>query len=283
MKTVLVTGGNGQLAKCINDSSIEYSNLNFIWTDLPEFDIASKEQTTRFFQNNKMDYCINCAAYTAVDRAEIENSMAHEVNAIGPQNLALACKEYNVKLIHISTDFVFDGESSVPYSESDITKPISTYGDSKLKGEKAIMDIFDDFYIIRTSWLYSEYGSNFFKTMLDFSNTKNEINIIFDQVGTPTYAGDLAKVVLKMIADDSDQFGIYHFSNEGVASWYDFALAIFDECRCEIKVNPIRTSEYPTLAKRPPYSVLDKTKFKKTFQIEIPNWRHSLKKVIEKG
>ena len=282
MKTVLVTGSQGQLGACIRDNLSLYPELKFIFTDLPELDITKKSKVFDIFKEHNFSWCINCAAYTDVDKAETDNQTAHDVNEIAVRNLAQTCKEFKTKLIHISTDFVFNGKSSIPYSEKDNAVPLSVYGSSKLEGEKAISSILKNYFIIRTSWLYSEYGKNFFKTMLKLSKIKNEINIIFDQIGAPTYAGDLSEVILKIITLESDEFGLYHYSNEGVASWYDFAMAIMDENKFDVVVNPIRTEEYPTPATRPKYSVLDKSKIKKTFQIDIPYWRHSLKKVIEK-
>lgn len=282
MKKVLVTGGKGQLGSCIKDIKQNFSNLELVYMDLPDLDITNKEQLSKLFEEAKFSWCINCAAYTQVDKAETDKDLAYLVNERGAYYLASLCKEHNVKLIHISTDFVFNGKSAVPYGENDPTNPISVYGDSKLKGEDKVASIFEDYYIIRTSWLYSEFGHNFFKTMLNLAQTKNELNVIFDQIGTPTYAGDLAEFIFKIITLDNNNFGIYHFSNEGVASWYDFAKAIFDDSSIDIKVNAIKTKDYLTLAARPHFSVLDKTKSKATFQIEIPYWRDSLKKALNK-
>jgi len=282
MKTVLVTGSYGQLATCIKDIINSYQEIKFVFTDVPELDITKKTKVFDFFREHNFSWCINCAAYTNVDKAESEKEIAHQVNELGVNNLAQACKEYKAKLIHISTDFVFRGKNSVPYSENDKAEPLNVYGYSKLEGERSINSIFENYFIIRTSWLYSEYGKNFFKSILNLSKIKNEINIIFDQIGAPTYAGDLARVIIKIINLESNKFGLYHYSNQGVASWYDFAMAIIDENKYQVIVNPIRTTEYPTPATRPKYSVLDKSKIIKTFQIDIPYWRHSLKKVIEK-
>ncbi len=282
MKTILVTGGNGQLAKCIKDVSAEFHDLKFIYTDLPELDITDKEQTQSFFNKNKLEWCINCAAYTAVDKAEIDKTATFDVNATGPKNLAIACKQENVKLIHISTDFVFDGNSSKAYSESDKTNPIGVYGLTKLKGEQEISSILKSYYIIRTSWLYSEHGNNFLKTMLKLAKSTNEINVVSDQIGSPTYAMDLAFLICNFIKNSNHNFGTYNYSNEGVVSWYDFAKAIFDLKNHPIKINPISTDEYPTMAKRPKYSVLDTTKIKHTFGIQTPNWKDSLKTAISK-
>ena len=280
MKSVLVTGSYGQLAACIKDIANQYPKYSFIFTDLPELDITNKEEVLTFFKNNNVSWCINCAAYTNVDKAESEKQISYQVNEIGPNNLAQACNEYKVKLIHISTDFVFDGKIAIPYSENDKTKPISVYGDSKLKGEKAITSILDNYFIIRTSWLYSEHGNNFMKTMLKLSKERDEINIVSNQIGTPTYGGDLAKVILEIVNTKSNQYGIYHYSNEGVASWFDFAKAIFKLSAVEIKVNPIPAKDYPTPAERPQFSVLDKTKIKQILDIKIPHWEESLNRAI---
>ena len=274
MINVLLTGSNGQLASCIKDRAKQYKGLNFIYTDYQELDIRNLNHVEGFFKaNQKIDYCINCAAYTAVDEAESDVEKAFEINAQGPKNLATICNEQDTILIHISTDFVFDGEKNEPYTETDIPKPISVYGASKLQGEVEIQKTLKKHFIIRTSWLYSEHGTNFMKTMLNLAKTRDEISVVSDQIGTPTYAGDLANVILKIITSNTRSFGLYHYSNEGVASWYDFAKAIFEAVNLKTKINPIETDAYPTPAKRPVFSVLDKTKIKKQFNIEIPLWR----------
>ena len=279
MRNVLVTGSNGQLASCIKDLAKQYEGLNFIYTDYQELDICDLNQVNTFFKSNKkIDYCINCAAYTAVDKAETEVDKAFEINANGAKNLAIACREFDAILIQISTDFVFDGEKKEPYTETDVAKPISVYGASKLKGEVEIQKINKKYFIIRTSWLYSEHGTNFMKTMLKLAETRDEISVVSDQIGTPTYAGDLAEVILKILTSKSDNFGVYHYSNEGVASWYEFAKAIFEASNIEIKLNPIKTSAYPTPAKRPVYSVMDKTKIKSVLKTETLSWQDRLSK-----
>ncbi|GAA4306093.1 dTDP-4-dehydrorhamnose reductase [Aestuariibaculum suncheonense] len=295
MINVLVTGGQGQLASCIKDVEVEYDNLNIIYTDSEALNICNVSQVQSFFKSYDIDYCINCAAYTAVDKAEEEKELAFKVNAEGPKNLALACKEHNVVLIHISTDFVFDGTNREPYTEEDKTNPISVYGASKLQGEIEIQNILEEHFIIRTSWLYSEYGYNFMKTMLrlyfDLSTssrqaklsttTDGEISVVSDQIGTPTYAGDLAMVILEIINRGSKAYGLYHYSHEGAISWYDFAKAIFEFSNILINVNPISTAAYPRAAKRPPYSVLNKAKIRKTFNVTIPDWHIRLKQILE--
>jgi dTDP-4-dehydrorhamnose reductase len=281
MTTILVTGGNGQLASCIKDVEKQYDDLNVIYTDYLELDICDLNQVQAFFKSNtQIDYCVNCAAYTAVDNAETEVDKAFDINAKGAKNLAIACNEYGVVLIHISTDFVFDGDKKEPYTETDVAKPISIYGASKLQGEVEIQQILKGYFIIRTSWLYSEHGNNFMKTMLRLAETRDEISVVCDQIGTPTYAGDLAEVIIHIINTKAQGYGIYHYSNLGEISWYNFAKAIFELANKSISVNPIKTEDYSTLAKRPVFSVMDKTKIKSTLKIENPYWRDSLKRAL---
>ena len=283
MSNVLVTGSNGQLASCIKDLAKQYDGLNFIYTDYQELDICDLNQVNAFFKSNhKIHYCINCAAYTAVDKAESDADKAFEINANGAKNLAVACREFDAILIQISTDFVFDGEKKEPYTETDVAKPISVYGASKLQGEIEIKQILETYFILRTSWLYSEHGVNFMKTMLRLAETRDEISVVSDQIGTPTYAGDLADVILKIISSKNTNFGLYHYSNEGVASWYDFAKTIFEASNLKIKLNAIKTQAYPTPAKRPFYSVLNKSRIKKNLKVETPYWRDSLVKALDK-
>ncbi|WP_405384873.1 dTDP-4-dehydrorhamnose reductase [Maribacter sp. LLG6340-A2] len=280
MKNVLVTGGKGQLATSIKAISNTLDNVHFIFVDVEDLDITNTNQVNNYFKSHNITHCVNCAAYTAVDKAENEKEMAMLVNNIGAKNLALACNTNNAKLIQISTDFVFDGKKSNLYNEKDDVEPLSVYGETKLKGELAIANILKEHYIIRTSWLYSEYGHNFVKTMLTLAANRDELSIVCDQIGTPTYAGDLAALILLIITEDNKAYGVYHYSNEGVASWYDFAKAIFEESEVNVKVLPIKTEQYPTPATRPAFSVLDKTKIKQLMKIEIPYWRSSLKNCI---
>ena len=280
MKTILVTGANGQLGQCLQELSVSHSSMQFVFLNSKELDITSKESVDKVFNNSNYDFCINCAAYTAVDTAESEQVIAKKVNVLGVQYLSEACKTYSTKLIHISTDFVFDGNSSIPYTENQATAPVSVYGKTKLEGENVIQSVLQEFFVLRTSWLYSEYGNNFVKTMLRLSKDRTELGVVFDQIGGPTYAKDLARVILKIIETDSTKYGIYHYSNEGVASWYDFAKAIFEISNTAIKVNAIPTSSYPTPAKRPKYSVLNTSKLKSNLKVEIPYWRDSLKEVL---
>jgi dTDP-4-dehydrorhamnose reductase len=276
MKNVLVTGGKGQLASCIKDIAPNLKEHHFIYVDIDVLDITSASEVRAFFDTNNIDFCVNCAAYTNVDKSENEQDIAAKVNVDGVKHLAESCKDHNAKFIQISTDFVFDGKSSLPYLEEDSTKPLGSYGLTKLNGELAILDTLKEHFILRTSWLYSEYGHNFCKTMLRFAKERNVLSIVSDQVGTPTYAGDLAEVIIKIIAEDNKAYGVYHYSNEGVASWYDFAKAIFDLSDSNIELHPIRSEAYPAPAKRPSFSVMDKSKIKNSFDITIPYWRDSL-------
>jgi len=274
---ILVTGASGQLGRSLQALvTTTGSEYNFVFMSSADLDITDAVAVHSAFEATDYAYCINCAAYTAVDMAETEIKVAQKVNVTGPRNLALSCNETHTVLIHISTDFVFDGFLGEPYKEDDIARPIGSYGDSKYKGEQAIINKLDEHFILRTSWLYSEFGTNFMKTMLRLGQERNELSVIYDQIGSPTYAKDLAMVILRIIDAHSIDYGVYHYSNEGVASWYDFARAIFDEQGMAIRLKPIRSEEYPTPAERPKYSVLDKEKIKKTFQLSIPHWRESL-------
>lgn len=280
MTKILVTGSGGQLGSELNQLSSEYPHLSFEFTDYPDLDITSESHVNDAFAKAKYDYCINCAAYTAVDKAEEEKEQSDLINVAGAKNLAAACAQHGAKLFHISTDFVFDGQASKPLIEDQPTSPVNYYGESKLKGELAVKSELNEHFIIRTSWLYSTYGANFVKTMLRLSESKPELNIIADQIGSPTYARDLAKAILDIITSGSDAYGLYHYSNEGVASWYDFTCAIFELKDIDTKVNPIPTEMYPTPAARPHYSVMNKAKFTKTFGNDIPHWRESLRECL---
>lgn len=281
---ILVTGANGQLGSEIKEGAANYLDFKFVLKDLPDLDICNYQQVQECISSYKIDAIINCAAYTAVDKAEEDAIMAKKVNAIGVLNLVNALQEVNGKLIHISTDYVFDGNSFLPYQEEDEVSPIGVYGETKREGELAVLNSTIDAIVIRTSWLYSSYGNNFVKTMLRLGKDREELGVIFDQVGTPTYAKDLANTCLNILANKkiSENGNLYHFSNEGVASWYDFALAIMTLGDVNCKVKPIETKDYPTLAKRPHFSVLNKTKIKNDFKIEIPYWRDALKVCISK-
>lgn len=280
MINVLVTGENSQLAKCINDLELTDLNTKFIYKNSQELDISNPVVISTFFKNNTINYCINCAAYTAVDKAEIETESADRVNRLGVKNLSISCNKHDVTLIHISTDFVFDGKKPIAYTETDETNPTGVYGLTKLQGEHEIKQNLNKYFILRTAWLYSEYGNNFMKSMINLSKDRDHLGVVVDQIGTPTYAKDLAEVILKIISTNSKDYGIYHYSNEGVASWYDFAKAIFEEKKVKIKIQPIKSEAYPTAAKRPHFSVLDKSKIIDKLKIEIPYWKESLKKAI---
>ncbi|HEA20202.1 hypothetical protein LCGC14_0738570 [marine sediment metagenome] len=281
MKKILVTGGKGQLAMCIKEISLSLNDFEFLFVDIDELDITDSGEVMSFFGKNDISYCVNCAAFTAVDKAETDMGPAERVNVLGAKNLAQACKENQVKLIQISTDFVFDGLQSTPYTEEDATAPVSVYGRTKLDGELIISATLGEHIIIRTSWLYSEHGSNFLITMLRLGSEKEELGVVCDQIGTPTYAGDLASLILKIILGNEKNYGTYHYSNEGVASWYDFAVAIFDIGKIKCKVLPIKTSEYPTPARRPAFSVMDTSKIKNVLGLKIPYWRDSVSKAIQ--
>lgn len=282
MVNVLVTGGNGQLANCIKSLIGSFEDYNFIFSCSNELDITSEAQVNTFFSNHYIDWCINCAAFTAVDLAETEINQAQKINSEGPRNLAIACAQNHVKLIHISTDFVFDGSKNEPYIEDDATEPINIYGQTKLNGEREIQLNSDQYFIIRTSWLYSGFGHNFMKTMLGLAAKRNELKIVNDQIGAPTYAVDLAQVILKIINLNSTKYGVYHYSNEGVASWFDFANLIFELKDLSVVTHPISSELFPTAAKRPKFSVLDKSKIKNAFNLAIPDWKQSLKVALYK-
>ena len=282
IKNIIVFGAAGQLGQCLKKVAEEkgISNIHFLPEN--EANILDTAAIDKTFAHYNPAYAINCAAYTAVDKAEDELDLARKINKTGAENLAIACKTHGGALVHISTDFVFKGNTPDPLVEEDIAEPISVYGLTKLEGEQDIVRILPEHFILRTSWLYSEFGNNFVKTMLKLGAERDLLKIIADQVGTPTYGIDLAACVLDIISSGKAEYGIYHYSNEGVTSWYDFAKGIFDLSETEVKVLPIRTSEYPTKATRPAYSVMDKTKIKHTFGIEIPYWRDSLAVCIQR-
>ncbi|UOY08096.1 dTDP-4-dehydrorhamnose reductase [Muricauda sp. SCSIO 64092] len=278
---ILVTGASGQLGSTLKDVVKDQINLDVTFRAFTDLDITDFDAVNKELTSSNYAYCINCAAFTNVDKAEADADTARLVNVTGPRNLALNCKESGTVLIHISTDFVFDGYLNVPYKEEDIARPIGFYGDTKYKGERAIINNLEEHFVIRTSWLYSEYGNNFMKTMLRLGNEREELSVVYDQVGTPTYAKDLAQVILTIIQAHSIDYGVYNYSNEGVASWYDFAKAIFKEQGIAIQLNPIVSEQYPAPAERPKYSVLDKSKIKDTFNLEIPHWTESLKVALK--
>lgn len=297
IKNVLVTGKNGQLGrslqKVVEDSSAKLgmiSEMAFTVVGRDELDLSSSGSIGAFFNNRRFDAMINCAAYTTVDKAESEPVLADKINHLAVAQLAEVAEQQGIPLIHVSTDYVFNGQGFKPYVETDATNPQNVYGLSKLKGEQAMLASGCTGAIIRTSWVYSEFGNNFVKTMLRVGKERDSLNVIFDQIGSPTYATDLAQAVLAILnpefslLDDQQtseikhsKLNIYHFSNDGVCSWYDFAKAIFELCDISCQVNPIETKDYPTPAKRPHYSVMNKTKIKQLPDLMIPYWRDSLK------
>ncbi len=283
MPNILVTGSNGQLGSDIKELSINY-NGNFYFTNKDQLDITSKKAIIDFCEKNKINIIINCAAYTAVDKAESEKILADKINHRAVKKLANISEAKDIKLIHISTDYVFDGLNYKPYIEEYQTNPKSVYGKTKLDGELEVLRINPkNSIIIRTSWIYSSYGTNFVKTMLKLGYDRYELDVIFDQIGTPTYGADLAKVILDIIPNIKNRkVEIYHYSNEGVLSWYDFAKEIMIISKLECNINPIETKNYPTPATRPHYSLLNKSKIKKDFNIVIPYWKDSLNECLKK-
>ncbi len=277
MSTTLVFGASGQLGQCLAHVAQERGTTGLVFLPVDQANILNPAGLQALFAEHRPAYVINCAAYTAVDKAEDELDLARKVNRDGVENLARLCGEHGTVLIQISTDFVFAGTGNQPLLETDATAPISAYGLTKLEGEQVIPPLTDRYFILRTSWLYSEFAGNFVKTMRKLGRERDELRVIWDQTGTPTYAIDLAGCILHLIETQSQAFGLYHYSNEGLTSWYDFAVAIFELSGISVKTTPIRTSEYPTKAARPLYSVMDKSKVKAALGVTIPHWRASLK------
>ena len=281
MKKILVTGANGQLGQCLQKISSQFEEFEFIFTDSETLDITNKEEVNDFFWQNAPDFCINAAAYTAVDLAETDIEKAFLVNADGAENLAEACAENNAQFIHVSTDYVFDGENNLAYTEEDFTNPLGVYGASKLAGDELALEVNPCSVILRTSWVYSEFGKNFVKTMLNLFATKEELNIVADQFGQPTNANDLAEAIMKIIKSEKITPGIFNFSNLGRISWFDFAEKIAELSEAKIKLNAIETSQYPTPAKRPKNSVLDLDKISKTYAVQLKPWEESLEDCVQ--
>lgn len=273
---ILVTGSNGQLGKSLKQISEDFPAFEFVFLSRSDMPIHHFELVRNTFKAYHPQYCINCAAYTNVDRAEQEKELVFQVNGEATGVLAAICKEYHTKLVHLSTDYVFDGKATVPYTESFQVNPVNVYGASKLEGEQQTMQFNPDSIIIRSSWVYSEYGKNFVRTMLELMLRKNEISVVNDQFGSPTYASDLAKVILNIISSGIWHPGIYHYCNEGVISWFDFAEAIKEISGSHSKINPVPSAQYPTPAKRPSYSALNTEKIKNTFSISTKSWKESL-------
>ena len=283
---ILVTGSTGQLGQSLKAIIDNYPQFHFVFANRSQLDLNQSDSITRYFEQHQFDVIINCAAHTAVDKAESEPELANQINHLAVKQLAECAKQHNAKLIHISTDYVFDGKSYRPYSEDDTVAPQGVYGQTKLDGELSVQKILkNNAVIIRTSWVYSEYGNNFVKTMLKLGEERESLNVIFDQVGTPTYAKDLAIAIMEITGStefNKNDFDtqIMHFSNEGVCSWYDFSKAIFELSTISCDVSAIETKDYPTPAKRPHYSVLNKAKIKQTYRLTIPYWKDSLKQCL---
>lgn len=282
MKKILIIGGNGQLGNCFRKLAPEYEDrFEFDFTDSQTLNIIDRDQVSDYFYDFKPDYCINASAYTAVDLAETESEKAFAVNAEGVGNLAEACAENKTIFIHISTDYVFDGETNISYSEDDFTNPQGVYGASKEKGEDLAMDLQPKTIILRTSWLYSEFNKNFVKTMLHLFEVKEELGIVNDQFGQPTNANDLAQAVMNIIEKETKTYGIFHFSNYPETTWFNFAQKIADFSGSKIKLNPIKTSEFPTAAKRPKRSTMSLDKIEEVYKIEPKYWQNSLEECIQ--
>jgi dTDP-4-dehydrorhamnose reductase len=277
---IAVTGASGQLGMELKALAASYPAYIFTFLSKDDLLIEDKQRVDDFFKTHSPAFLINCAAYTAVDKAETEKEKAFAINADGVANLANASEAFNARFIHVSTDYVFDGSSSTPYKESDPVQPINVYGQSKLRGEQLCMELNREAVIIRTAWVYSSFGNNFVKTMLRLMNEREAINVVNDQVGAPTYAADLAQAIMQIVEHSSWMPGIYHFTNAGKISWYDFAIAIRDTAKLNCTINPIPSSQYPTAAKRPAYSLLDTTKIQHTYNIEIRNWKDSLTEMM---
>jgi len=285
MAVILVTGSNGQLGSELKESAKNYYGYQFIFTDIDTLDITDKDQTETFIRNADPGWIINCAAYNLVDKAEKEQDKAILINSSAVSNIAEAIRESECKLIHISSDYIFDGNSNVPYNEGSLPNPLSAYGKSKLEGEKAALMHYGSM-VIRTSWLYSFFGANFVKTILAKGKENDRLRVVFDQTGTPTYAADLASAIMFVISGVirnklAFHAGTYHYSNEGVCSWYDLATEVVKEAGLDCNIIPVLSKDYQSTAKRPAYSVLDKTKIKETYNLEIPHWRTSLKRCIK--
>jgi dTDP-4-dehydrorhamnose reductase len=283
MKKILVTGSNGQLGQCLQQLLLSTTDISCYFATREDLDITNNEGVQRFFGGHNFDYCINTAAYTNVEKAESEQKEAFLINAEAAHNLANVCKKHNVVLLHISTDYVFDGTKKTPYLEEDPTNPVNVYGASKLKGEQYISTSCSKHFIIRTSWLYSQHGNNFLNSMLEFARQKKALTITTQQKGTPTNANDLAQVLVSIIKTGNARYGVYHFSNQGEATWYDFAKAIFKATGEIDAVNLAKTEHYATFAKRPSYSILDCTKIIKNLGVQTSNWKTSLRALIKEN
>lgn len=284
-KTIAVSGKSGQLGNELQEAAKLFTGYDFVFADKAELDIASLTSLENFFQTHKPQFFVNCAAYTAVDKAESDKDYSYEINATAVRHIAALCKQYNATLIHISTDYVFNGTGEIPYAEDDAVDPVNHYGYTKSEGEKMAFGENLHTIIIRTSWVYSSYGHNFVKTMLRLMKERDSISVVNDQYGSPTYAADLAEAIITIIrycVNNPIPSGIYHYSNEGNITWHDFAMSIKELSGLSCTVNPIPTDNYPTPAKRPTYSVMDKQKIQSVFFIKTKDWRESLKRCMEK-
>jgi len=281
MTTILITGSHGQLGNEMQQASTRFPAFNYIYTDVEDLDICDKTALNAYVNANHVDIIVNCAAYTAVDKAEDDVALCFKINADAVRNIGEVAKENSLKVVHVSTDYVFDGTNYMPYTEDQQVCPSSVYGKSKLAGENALFESCDQVVVIRTAWLYSSFGNNFVKTMMKLGSERDSLNVIFDQIGTPTYAADLANAILQVLSHEPFVPGIYHFSDEGVCSWYDFTKSIHRIAGITCDVHPIETKDYPARTPRPHYSVLNKAKIKSTYGIVIPHWEESLVKCIE--
>ena len=280
MTTILITGSKGQLGNEMQQAAKRFPAFRYIYTDVDELDICDKNALNEFVKANKVNFIVNCAAYTAVDKAEDDAELCYKINKDAARNIGEVAQANHAKVVHVSTDYVFDGTNYLPYTEDMPVCPATVYGKSKLEGEQVLLESCEQVVILRTSWLYSSFGNNFVKTMMKLGTERDSLNVIFDQVGTPTYAADLADAILNVISHETFAPGIYHFSDEGVCSWYDFTKTIHRIAGISCDVRPIETKDYPARTPRPHYSVLNKAKIKSTYGIKIPHWEESLVKCI---
>ncbi|MEI6554028.1 MAG: dTDP-4-dehydrorhamnose reductase [Paludibacter sp.] len=281
MTTILITGSKGQLGNEMQQAAVRYPQFNYIYTDVDELDICDKTALNAFVKANSVDFIVNCAAYTAVDKAEDDVELCYKINSDAVRNIGEVATSNGIKVVHVSTDYVFDGTNHIPYTENQEVCPATVYGKSKLAGEQALIENCKEVVIIRTAWLYSSFGNNFVKTMMKLGTERDSLNVIFDQIGSPTYAADLAEAILKVISAENFVPGIYHFSDEGVCSWYDFTKTIHKIAGISCNVQPIESKDFPARTPRPHYSVLNKAKIKSTYGITIPHWEESLEKCIK--
>ena len=281
MTTILITGSHGQLGNEMQQAAARFPAFRFIYTDVEDLDICDKAALDAFVKANGVNIIVNCAAYTTVDKAEDDVELCYKINAEAVRNIGEVAHQNGLKVVHVSTDYVFDGTNYLPYSEDQAVSPNTVYGKSKLAGEQALMETCEQTVILRTAWLYSSFGNNFVKTMIKLGTERDSLNVIFDQIGTPTYAADLADTILKILSHETFTPGMYHFSDEGVCSWYDFTKTIHRIAGITCDVRPIETKDYPARTPRPHYSVLNKAKIKATYGITIPHWEESLERCMK--